>query len=473
MTKELLTVKAKPRGPVNYWPFEDVDDVARREVEKFQVTPFGQIHNCCAHIPYNSGKKDFYEKTGRESFEVFKYEFRVPGVDAEYTVMWDYNVGLVRMTPFFKCCKYGKTVPAKMLNLNTGLKDITHSITGGSISAQGAPDFQRMVINPRIIHDAQHEAELSRRDFQQALASSNGYTSSPTVRQVDHRPIRPIRPMRDVDRRPRDNTRLLSPYSTDTDAEGHISGPDSASSPGSGPLPYGYHHHHHHHHPLPPASAQHTSGWTAANHRHPVLAALQQQQQQPPAPQLPQYPPAEDTYQPPSRWLSAVPRFAPPQPPTYHHHHHHHNPPRSEPAAVAAPRSTWPTKRPIDDGDDDDSIADIDAGYEGGESQNGSPALKYIAEKRREEDAPGVDPAEKNAALLLMNLSVQDRVFERPSGRVQKQKQMRTQTQAQVQVQMPGGGKEKGCVSDPDADPDAHRAKRRRATSLPPSKVFM
>ena len=22
--------------------------------------------------------------------------------------MWDYNVGLVRMTPFFKCRKYGK-----------------------------------------------------------------------------------------------------------------------------------------------------------------------------------------------------------------------------------------------------------------------------------------------------------------------------------------------------------------------------
>lgn len=22
--------------------------------------------------------------------------------------MWDYNVGLVRMTPFFKCCNYPK-----------------------------------------------------------------------------------------------------------------------------------------------------------------------------------------------------------------------------------------------------------------------------------------------------------------------------------------------------------------------------
>ena len=22
--------------------------------------------------------------------------------------MWDYNIGLVRITPFFKCCKYSK-----------------------------------------------------------------------------------------------------------------------------------------------------------------------------------------------------------------------------------------------------------------------------------------------------------------------------------------------------------------------------
>ena len=39
---------------------------------------------------------------------VFQYTFKVPGDDREYTVMWDYNVGLVRITPFFKCCKYSK-----------------------------------------------------------------------------------------------------------------------------------------------------------------------------------------------------------------------------------------------------------------------------------------------------------------------------------------------------------------------------
>lgn len=93
---------------------------------------------------------------------MFQYSFKAPGDDSEYTVMWDYNVGLVRMTPFFKCCKYSKvcaycfpdcameprpaatraddaqTTPAKMLNMNPGLRDITHSITGGSIMAQGS-----------------------------------------------------------------------------------------------------------------------------------------------------------------------------------------------------------------------------------------------------------------------------------------------------------------------------------------------
>jgi len=39
---------------------------------------------------------------------VFHYNFKLPGDGTDYCVMWDYNTGLVRMTPFFKCCKYGK-----------------------------------------------------------------------------------------------------------------------------------------------------------------------------------------------------------------------------------------------------------------------------------------------------------------------------------------------------------------------------
>jgi hypothetical protein len=39
---------------------------------------------------------------------VFQYTYKRPGEEKEYVVVWDYNVGLVRMTPFFKSCKYSK-----------------------------------------------------------------------------------------------------------------------------------------------------------------------------------------------------------------------------------------------------------------------------------------------------------------------------------------------------------------------------
>jgi hypothetical protein len=39
---------------------------------------------------------------------VFQYTYKRPGEDKVYVVVWDYNVGLVRMTPFFKSCKFSK-----------------------------------------------------------------------------------------------------------------------------------------------------------------------------------------------------------------------------------------------------------------------------------------------------------------------------------------------------------------------------
>ena len=35
--------------------------------------------------------------------KVFQYVFTKPNEAKEHVVLWDYNVGLVRMTPFFKC----------------------------------------------------------------------------------------------------------------------------------------------------------------------------------------------------------------------------------------------------------------------------------------------------------------------------------------------------------------------------------
>lgn len=70
MSKESAGLtKSKAKGIVNFYPFETLDPESLQEARKFAVSPLGSIQNYCRHIPYNSGKKDFYEKTGRESFE--------------------------------------------------------------------------------------------------------------------------------------------------------------------------------------------------------------------------------------------------------------------------------------------------------------------------------------------------------------------------------------------------------------------
>jgi hypothetical protein len=116
--------RSKAKAPICFPPFEDLDEASLREVRRFQVHPFGSIRETSERIPYNSGKKDFFSKTGREGFEgkrtgrlgkvygltqaAFHYDFKVPGDETNYTVMWDYSVGLVRMTSFFKCRGYSK-----------------------------------------------------------------------------------------------------------------------------------------------------------------------------------------------------------------------------------------------------------------------------------------------------------------------------------------------------------------------------
>ncbi|KAL6898361.1 hypothetical protein GGI43DRAFT_385236 [Trichoderma evansii] len=198
--------RSKPLGPINFAPFEEIDQASYREICRFRVSPFGKIRQSCQHIPYNSSKKDFFEKTGRESIEVFKYEFRLPGTEKIYTVMWDYNVGLVHMTPFFKCLEYTKarplnglfTTPAQMLSQNPGLREISPSITGGAVSAQGAliplfgPSFlsecapaplnstqcKIMVISQQIILKATEEVDNYRRGQNSGLIQAVGEASS-------------------------------------------------------------------------------------------------------------------------------------------------------------------------------------------------------------------------------------------------------------------------------------------------------
>jgi hypothetical protein len=124
----IFTEGSKVVGQINFPPYEaGEDEELAKQHRRFHIHPMGEIGRYVRHIPYNSEKKDFLAKTGREAFEgmcssvrwwcevrllrfvpVFQYTFKVPGDEREYAVLWDYNIGLVRITPFFKCCKYSK-----------------------------------------------------------------------------------------------------------------------------------------------------------------------------------------------------------------------------------------------------------------------------------------------------------------------------------------------------------------------------
>ncbi|KAK5134559.1 hypothetical protein LTR08_006344 [Meristemomyces frigidus] len=148
-----IFVRGIAKQPVNYVPYECTEDAIclsseqqqdlARQHERFEVFPnahgnSGFIADYQRHIPYSSDKKAFFGKTNRDAFEVFQYTFRVPDdPEKQHVVMWDYQVGLVRITPFFKALKYSKTSPAKALTTNPGLKELSHSITGGALAAQG------------------------------------------------------------------------------------------------------------------------------------------------------------------------------------------------------------------------------------------------------------------------------------------------------------------------------------------------
>ncbi|RSL58044.1 hypothetical protein CEP54_008030 [Fusarium duplospermum] len=422
--------KSKLRGQVNYPPFENnLDELSLREMRKFRVKPLGSIQQNCLHIPYNSGKKDFFEKTGRESFEVFRYEFTLPGQDTEYAVMWDYNVGLVRMTPFFKCCRYGKTIPAKMLGLNQGLKEITHSITGGSIAAQGywmpyqcaravcatfcyeiagalipifgpsfpldcipreSQGFGRMVIDSQLVVEATREAEIARRVHLTAAAPGFGSaTSFPRDNIHAHQAM-----YVPEDRKHHFPSSIVCnpPWVPEIETDQHfMSAPNSASSTGSGPLSY-------------MVASRSNSSWAPINHSSP-------QQDFPSA----------------HPWLSAVPRI----PPLLH---------RSNLST-----SSWGSKRRLEHEDWDYNYSYRDSASPNlsmcsvvpASTPEGSPARQR---EEKVEPQPRTDNSQQDAAMLLLNLCKQDQ-------------------------DSPSMGSLRPVHRD-SALRDEHRSKRQRATSL-------
>lgn len=61
--------KGRPRGEIRYPPCEYQDPDLAAAHREFRIHPMGDIMDYPRHIPYNSEKKSFLEKTGRESFE--------------------------------------------------------------------------------------------------------------------------------------------------------------------------------------------------------------------------------------------------------------------------------------------------------------------------------------------------------------------------------------------------------------------
>ncbi|KAL2259457.1 hypothetical protein VTK26DRAFT_6855 [Humicola hyalothermophila] len=413
--------RCKVKGTVNFPPYERLDEAALREVRRFHVYPFGSIHDTCRRIPYNSGKKDFFSKTGREFFEVFQYDFRIPSDDTTYTVMWDYSVGLVRMTPFFKCRGYSKTTPAKMLNQNPGLKDITYSITGGAIKAQGywmpfacakavcatfchkiagaliplfgpqfplecisekEPGYGRMIIDRNIIYQAKRDAE--------ALFKTRILLPSPR----SSRSLSPLPPQRSgrlpgpYDYHPEYRRELLlSPYGTDTDVDIHpraethgrclypampplrtVGKPTSTTTP---PTPV------------------HSPGWTAVNQPS-YLAAYAPRSSFPPGEELPPI----HVVQSANPWLSAVPRSPTPAAKNNAQRYLYHHPTTTTlPSTRFFPKhqshdSSRPegpphgTKRSFEQVEE----AEEDRNYDAGESSRSSPPPAVTQEHTDDEE---------------------------------------------------------------------------------------
>nr|RBQ93614.1 hypothetical protein FVER53263_06416 [Fusarium verticillioides] len=326
--------KSKLRGPVKFHPFERLDEIALQEIRRFRVKPFGNIQDSSLHIPYNSGKKDFYEKTGRESFEVFKYEFTLAEQNTEAVcATFCYSIAGA-LIPIF-----GPDFPSLCIH-------------------PSAPDFGRMVISQQIIIEATHEAEMTRRMHMSTIPPSfHGATSYPR----DDRSIPPGIYAQD-ERRHRFRPRLVCDpsWAMDSDVECHyMSAPNSASSSGSG-LP-GY-----------MVTSRPGSSWTVANQSSPE----------------------------PNPLLSAVPRIPPLQ---------------NEGALSSAP---WGPKRRLE-------YEDWDRFYRESASPAMSPRSVLMVStpeaspmRQRVIKTPHSvpDAAQKDAAMLLLNIRMQDQGPSAPSA---------------------------------------------------------
>jgi hypothetical protein len=89
---------------------------------------------------------------------VFQYTFHVPNnpAETEYTVMWDYENGLTRITPFFKACNHSKVFNPWPLTPDGIYTDSCNNTDRPSQSSihQSRPQRTRQLHHRRIPHSS-------------------------------------------------------------------------------------------------------------------------------------------------------------------------------------------------------------------------------------------------------------------------------------------------------------------------------
>lgn len=339
-----------------------------------------------------------------------------------------------------------------------------------------APEHGRMAIDPAIVAESGREAELYRRVFANANAVNvNGHLPlhSQHMHHYSHGPALPSPtsiPSPRLARRglhrhgsPYDYERdrvdfggrmcfkrgLDSPHAAGPDPEIHI-GPETTSLSHA---PY------HRNIPYSPMSPPRSSGWTGAN--HPGHA---QSSSTSPNSLHPNF--SEDFLYPggPNPLLSAIPRFS------HASRLEHYQTSQRIPPALRTSAAWTASKRPAPEAEAGPEF-DYDGRGRSSPSTIATMATSQASGSRnqdREEHEPSsmsnsvaTTGAEKNAALLLMNLSVRDH------REVRCRNEREGDSRTAVGDRTPRGcGQESMSMSPVSATPDGHRSKRRRATSM-------
>jgi hypothetical protein len=364
-----------------------------------------------------------------------------------------------------------------------------------------APDHGRMCIDPSIVTESTQEADRFRKLY--AEQSSLALTASPRHLQPRRNdPFHGRGPMAydhnssPYNRRQRYNPRngrgLDSPYGTDTDDNDGYSGPEG----GCGDVDVrDFARHRYPYTPVPSLRSVHTatvtsSGWTPHNihqvqvqprHRQPS-AAMHQNQARYVLNDGPGH--RDQQYHDANPWLSAVPRlpgFVPPQPtpsrplqPQRHNHTLSHAP-------IIMSSATFPggpSKRPRTTAE----YPDTDHEYDGGESQGSSPTNPHPTPQVGGTRLPGNNnsvsqhsnshrqllplpsvsstTAERNAAMLLMNLSMTETDADNSETNETGLERNNDGESSRFRSTPEIGSMRRGYWDD------EHRSKRKRATSM-------